>query len=181
MDVLVTGADRGLGYGITEMLLQQGNRVFAGKFMEDWTALTQLSERYKDTLMIVPLDVSDTGSVRDARKIIQQRTACLDLIISNAAINGKLQTEELMKTEYAHMMRTYDVNAVGAVRIVETFQDMMTASSIRRICFVSSEAGSITQAARVDNFSYCMSKAALNMYAKLIHNRLSREGFSIRL
>lgn len=180
MDVLVTGADRGLGYGITQILLEQGNRVFAGRYMEDWAELTELAERFRDTLIPVPLDVSDTQSVLKAREIIRQRTACLDLIISNAAINGKLPSEEPMKTDYAHMVRTYDVNAAGPARIVETFYGMM-AEGRKRICFVSSEAGSITQAAREDNFSYCMSKAALNMYAKLIHNRLSKEGFCIRL
>lgn len=181
MDILVTGADRGLGCGMSKRLLELGHRVFAGKYMWEWKELDELAAEYGGRLIQVPLDVSDTESVLKARKIIQQETTCLDIIISNAAINGKLPSEEPMKTDYEHMMRTYDINSVGAVRIVETFREMMKSSEVKHICFVSSEAGSIAQATREDNFSYCMSKAALNMYAKLIHNRLSKEGYHIRL
>ncbi len=181
MNILITGADRGLGYGMTEALLDSKNRVFAGRFMREWKELDELKKRYGNRIIILPLDVSDRESVLDAKKVIQQETTCLDIIVNNAAVNGKQSTEEPMKTDYDYMMRTYDINAVGAVRIVESFYDMMSQSNTKRICFVSSEAGSITQAARTDNFSYCMSKAALNMYAKLIHNRLSKEGYHIRL
>lgn len=181
MDVFVTGADRGLGYGMTRQLLELGHRVFAGKYMQEWEQLEKLAAQYGSRLIQVPLDVSSTESVIEARKIIQQETTCLDIIISNAAINGKLCSEEPMKTDYEHMMRTYDINSVGAVRIVETLYEMMRDSDVKHICLVSSEAGSIAQATREDNFSYCMSKAALNMYAKLIHNRLSKEGYHIRL
>ena len=73
------------------------------------------------------------------------------------------------------------MNALGAVRLVEILYEMMKGSEKKRLCFVSSEAGSITQAERIDNFSYCMSKAALNMYVKLIYNRLRPAGYSFRL
>lgn len=181
MDILITGADRGLGYGMTKQLLELGHRVFAGTYLLDWKQLDGLADEYGSRLIQVPLDVSDIGSVLKARKVIQQETTCLDIIISNAAVNGKLPSEGPMNTDYEHMMRTYGVNSVGAVRIVESFYEMMKESEVKHICLVSSEAGSITQAAREDNFSYCMSKAALNMYAKLIYNRLSKDGWSIRL
>lgn len=181
MNILISGADRGLGHGLAKLLLRQGHTVYAGRFLKDWNALEELKEEYADRLQLIALDVSDTDSVLRAKDEIKRTADCLDMIISNAGINGRLASEEPMKTDYEHMLHTYNVNAVGSVRLVENLTELMEGSRIKRICFVSSEAGSITQARRVDSFSYCMSKAALNMYAKLIYNRLHEKGYSIRL
>ncbi|WP_026506763.1 SDR family NAD(P)-dependent oxidoreductase [Butyrivibrio sp. MC2013] len=201
MNILVTGADRGLGYGMTRILLEMGHHVWAGRYMPEWTELDELKEKHGKKLEIIPLDVSDTESVKRAGDIILRdisyinagsddeteagigikESGCLDMIISNAGINGKLSGEVPMESDYDYMMRTYNINSLGAVRLVEIFYQMMKGSDVRRLCFVSSEAGSITQAWRNDNFSYCMSKAALNMYVKLIYNRLHPEGYSFRL
>ena len=130
---------------------------------------------------MVRLDVGSDESVLAAKTKIEEMTDSLDILISNAGINGKIPGEVTMKSNYDYMMHTYSINSIGAVRLVEAFYEMMRESDVRRLCFVSSEAGSITQAQRVDNFSYCMSKAALNMYVKLIYNRLKPEGYSFRL
>jgi NAD(P)-dependent dehydrogenase (short-subunit alcohol dehydrogenase family) len=103
------------------------------------------------------------------------------MIISNAAINGYIDSEQPMQTNYEHMMQTYNVNSIGSVRLVENLIELMEESEIKRLCFVSSEASSISQAWRDEMFSYCMSKAALNMYVKLIYNRLHKQGYSFRL
>lgn len=180
--VLISGADRGLGLGMARELLQAGDHVFAGRFMTEWQELDKLKEEYGEKLVILPLDVSDRESVREAVGLVGKETDCLDMLISNAGIfeknNGK---NNPMDTDYDYMLKQYNVNAVSAVRLTEGFYPYLQKSSIRKICFVSSEAGSITQAWRKESFGYCMSKAALNMYGKLLHNRLSPEGFEIKL
>ncbi|MFT4143550.1 MAG: SDR family NAD(P)-dependent oxidoreductase [Mobilitalea sp.] len=181
MNILVSGADRGLGYGVTKILLEQGHSVFAGRFLNEWKALDELQKIHGDRLHLVELDVSDTQSVIRAKKVIQQTTDCLDMIISNAAIHLHTDTEPPMQTNYENMMHTYNVNSIGSVRLVENLIELMEESKVKRLCFVSSEAGSITQAKREGMFSYCMSKAALNMYVKLIYNRLHPQGYSFRL
>ncbi len=52
---------------------------------------------------------------------------------------------------------------------------------MKRLCFVSSEAGSITVAHRKDGYAYCMSKASLNMAVKLMFNELRPQGYTFRL
>ena len=63
---LVTGADRGLGLGITKDLLGRGWRVFAGQYLPDWPQLSELRDRHAGSLSIVPLDVSSVASCREA-------------------------------------------------------------------------------------------------------------------
>lgn len=181
MNILISGADRGLGLGMTKRLLKEGHTVFAGRYLKAWTELQHLKEQYDEQLHLIDLDVSSEESVKKAKEEIKEMTNCLDLLISNAGINGKLDGEVIMESNYDYMMRTYSINSLGAVRLVEQFYTMMEGSDIKRMCFVSSEAGSISQAWRNDNFGYCMSKAALNMYVRLIYNRLKPMGYSIRL
>lgn len=181
MNILISGADRGLGYGITKKLLEDGHVVFAGQYFKEIEELKNLEKEYKNKLYIIPLDVSDTDGVIKAKEMILKYTDKLDMIISNAGIYEKPAALDDMHTDYDYMMNIYNVNAMGGVRITETFIDLLGNSELKRICFVSSEAGSITQARRTNCFSYCMSKAALNMYGKLLHNRLHPSGYSIRL
>lgn len=52
---------------------------------------------------------------------------------------------------------------------------------MKRLCFVSSETGSITRCERQAWYGYCMSKAALNMAVKITFNRLWPEGYTFRV
>ncbi len=178
MNILVTGADRGLGQGIVKLLLSQGHQVIAGEFCREWSQLGELKEAYPDSLTIVPMDVSSDESVSNARKLVGEQYSVLDVLISNAGIH---KDSPDMKTDYEMMQTIYNVNSVGPVRVVEAFYDMMKDSDKKEICLVSSEAGSISRSERTGSFGYCMSKAALNMYGKNLHNRLKPEGYDIRL
>lgn len=178
MNILVTGADRGLGQGMVKLLLSQGHQVIAGEFCHEWSQLGELQEAYSDTLTIIPLDVSSDESVANARRLVQEKFSLLDVIISNAGIH---KASPDMNTDYAMMQNIYNVNAVGSVRVVEAFYDMMKDSDRKEICLVSSEAGSISRSWRKGEYGYCMSKAALNMYGKNLHNRLKPECYDIRL
>ena len=44
--VVVTGADRGLGYELVRQYLERGDRVFAGKYRTNWHLLEGLKERW---------------------------------------------------------------------------------------------------------------------------------------
>ena len=55
------------------------------------------------------------------------------------------------------------------------------AEGMKRLCFVSSEAGAVSVAHREDLSSYCMSKTALNMALRLMFNQLQPMGYSFRL
>jgi NAD(P)-dependent dehydrogenase (short-subunit alcohol dehydrogenase family) len=106
----------------------------------------------------------------------------LDLLISNAGVNSPTSPRSIReRPDYAEMQRLYDVNALGALRVVEAFLPLIDRSALRRLCFVSSEAGSIGAAERTSWYGYCMSKAALNMATRLLFNQLRPEGYTFRV
>jgi NAD(P)-dependent dehydrogenase (short-subunit alcohol dehydrogenase family) len=178
--VLVTGADRGLGQAVTAGLLQLGWRVLAGQYMPEWPELGALLAQYPDTLHILPLDVSDTASVRAAAQQAAGLVDHIDMLISNAGIRGE-QGDIRTGLDYAQARKAFDVNALGGIRVAEAFLPLTDKGAMKRLCFVSSEAGCIALCQRQDNTGYCMSKAALNMAVRIMHNHLFPEGYTFRL
>jgi NAD(P)-dependent dehydrogenase (short-subunit alcohol dehydrogenase family) len=178
---LITGADRGLGSGLTHALLESGWNVIAGQNL-DWPELGELLELFPGKLTIVPLDVSSDASVLNAANEVKLYTSRIDLLICNAAINRSAHINSIRETQnYDDIQAEININAIGALRVVKAFLPLLEEGSLKRLCFVSSEAGSIADSRRTGWFGYCMSKAALNIAVKNLWNELSPQGFSFRL
>lgn len=170
--VFITGADRGVGSALCKTFLDHGFRVFGGQFMPQWHELDELKKTYGDALEIIPLNVADPESVRRAAKMTGEFTDHIDVLINCAGIVGEDDPE--------HIRGTYQVNAIGPLCMVENFLPLMQTGR-KRLCFVSSEAGSVTLAHRDSLFGYCTSKTALNMSIRLMFNELQPKGYTFRI
>jgi NAD(P)-dependent dehydrogenase (short-subunit alcohol dehydrogenase family) len=179
---LVTGADRGLGLALTTNLLEKGWRVFAGQYMPKWPDLNALSMAYPDHLTSVPLDVAELDSVRAAAESVAQSVDHLDLVVNNAGVISRTITRPIQEAQdYDEMHRMYNVNAVGPLRVIDAFLPLIAAGAMKRLCFVSSESGSINRCERDAWYGYCMSKTALNMAVSMLFNRLRSEDYTFRV
>ncbi len=170
--VFITGADRGVGLALCQCFLQGGWKVYAGQFMTRWKELEKLKKEYPDRLSLIPLDVSKEESVKEAAKLVQQDTSCLDMLINCAGI--------AIGNEPDSIKSMYRVNVLGPMCMVENFLPLMQ-DGLRRLCFVSSEAGSVSLAHRDSISAYGMSKTSLNMAVRLMFNQLREEGYTFRL
>lgn len=178
--VIVTGADRGLGLGFCKHFLQLGWTVHAGQFMPDWPELKELQKRHPETLHLVQLDVSSDASVKAAIETIQSTTDRIDMLVNNAGINARGEGSIRGEIHLEKSLASFNVNAVGAIRMARAVLPLMQ-TGMKRLCFVSSEAGSIGMCNR-DAFSgYCMSKTALNMAVRLLYNDIRKDGYEFRL
>lgn len=65
MNILITGAGRGLGYELAAEALKRGHGVIAGVRRPDQeqTALSQLAATYGEKLTVVALDVTDEEGI----------------------------------------------------------------------------------------------------------------------
>lgn len=180
--VLITGADRGLGLALCAGLLTQGWDVFAGQYLPAWPELDTLKKEHPENLHVIPLDVSSRESVKAAAEKMKAHTQHLEVLISNAGVISETAVSPIREAQdYDEMHRLYDVNALGALRVVEAFLPLMDRGNLKRLCFISSEAGSIGRAERTSWFGYCMSKAALNMGIKILFNDLHPAGYTFRV
>lgn len=178
--VLVTGADGGLGLSLVKRFLQGGYAVFAGVYRSA-VALNGLAGEYGDALALIPLDVADMDSVRAAARQVTDRPGALDIIINNAGIhlkNSQQPLEQLDLTDQ-QLQQTMEVNAFGPLRVVQQFLPLLEKGEGKLILNISSEAGSISDCRRENQFAYCMSKAALNMQSKILQNYLKPRGLTV--
>ena len=174
--VFVTGANKGLGLGLVQLMLKRDYTVFAGTRSVPASALEQLKLGYPENLEIVEIDVADDQSVASAKQFISSKTNKIDWLFNNAAVLGDIQETLFDPLNFAGMMDVYNTNTLGPLRVSNAFVSLVLNSVSKLIVNISSEAGSINECHRVNQFAYTMSKAALNMQSKLVHNQLAEDG-----
>lgn len=174
--VFITGANRGLGFALAKELLSRGFFVFAGVRAGDSPELEELKTDYPDKVEIVRIDVTDYGMIGQAKAAVEGRTAKLDWLINNAANLGNVEATAADPLDIEDMMNTYNTNTLGPLRVANAFLSLLLKGESKLIVNISSEAGSIADCQRTNNFGYCMSKAALNMQSVLVHNQLRELG-----
>jgi len=138
--------------------------------MEDYSLLENL-QCENSNLHILRIDMSSAESISTAAKNCGE----LDMLISNAALMEKANDSEAA-------WRSFNVNALGPVRLTEAFLPLMQ-NGLKRLCYVSSEVSCINlmKNRHPDSFPYPMSKAAMNMAIRLMHNELYQKGYTFRL
>ena len=181
--VIITGADRGLGLSLCREYLKRGWMVFAGKYMEDYNLLEETGQK-NPNLRIIRLDMGCPENIAAARDYVLKTAGSLDMLISNAALMGHVQCD-LYKSpmDLEAAWTSFKVNALGPMRLVENFLPLLDRGNMKRLCFVSSEVSCIVlMKHRGDSaYPYPMSKAALNMGVRLLHNQLYAQGYTFRL
>jgi len=178
--VLVTGANHGLGLSLIKVFLAQGFTVIAGVYQAHDDSEIRSIEA-DENLHLVSMDVSDTQCVKEAADFISGSIDSLDIIINNVGILCRDSFSDEDKTilgspDVDSMLETFNVNALGAIRVANAFSRLLLKSSDKLLINISSEAGSVSDCARTHMFGYCMSKTAMNMAGALIHNELAKHG-----
>jgi NAD(P)-dependent dehydrogenase (short-subunit alcohol dehydrogenase family) len=179
--VLITGADKGLGFSLVRTFLDEGFRVCAGR-LGSGEQLQQLSQRFGDQLCIVTQDVADLKSVVQSLQQAAKWTDRLDILINNAGIYLRPQTERVlsdMDLSDGSLQKMMEVNAFGPMRVTQQFLPLLRHGKRKRIVNISSEAGSLAGSWRIDGHGYCMSKSALNMHCTILQRWLKPEGFKV--
>ncbi len=177
-DILITGANRGLGLALTDKLLAGGHRIHAINRQESH-ALLQLQKKFPGSLQLYPGDVSDESSIRQALEAIAGKTDSLDIVLNNAAVNLERSGPLLEQVDFSIYLPTYQVNAIGPLMVVKYALPLLRMGNKKLIVNFSSEAGSIGACWRTREYSYCMSKAALNMASRILQNALKEEGIKV--
>ncbi|MEV1084386.1 SDR family NAD(P)-dependent oxidoreductase [Streptomyces sp. NPDC050211] len=129
---LITGANKGIGFETAKQLLELGHDVYIGArdVERGEKAAAALGTRF------VQLDVTDDASVNSALATIGSAEGRLDVLVHNAGILGHGVTDG------PTVLRVFDTNAVGIVRVTEAALPLLRKSSNPTVVTVSSSAGS---------------------------------------
>jgi NAD(P)-dependent dehydrogenase (short-subunit alcohol dehydrogenase family) len=179
MNILITGANRGLGYELTAEACARGHRVFAGIRSPESSKehIIALQQQYPDQITVVPLDTSEGHSVMYAASQVSLRETHIDAIINSAAILlGRGQTLEELSIE--DMESSFQTNLYGPMLVIKHFLPLLNKGSHQSIINISSEAGSFSNAYGGD-YAYALTKSALNMFSAQLHKKYTPEGYQV--
>ena len=174
--VLITGANKSIGFETARQLLQNRYYVYLGSrnLKKGGEAVEKLKAEGFNNVEAVQIDVSNDGSVKAARAEIGKKTDVLDVLINNAGINGGLP-QTALSASIDQFKNVFDTNLYGVVRVTQAFIDLLKKSPEPRIVNVSSSQGSLTLATDTTNKYYTHkgavyqpSKSALNMYTIIL-------------
>ena len=177
---LITGTDMGLGFALTEAVLNQNDMVFSCTYEQAAEKMSALKEKYPENLIVIEhVDIGNDASVARAVEQVTTYTEKIDVIINNGAINPDNFKSKLEEMDFNIAQAVLNVNALGALRISKAFIDHLRKGYLRTLVNISSEAGSITQSYRITGYDYCMSKTALNMASSMLQTYLKPDGIKV--
>ena len=124
--VFVTGANKGIGYGIAKHLGLSGWQVIIGARDEQRAekAINELKSAGVDVLGWVSIELRNIDSIEQAAKEISEKYAGLALLVNNAGIPGDMSVDSL-HTELSDIKETLDVNFVGTFALTKALMPLL--------------------------------------------------------
>ena len=145
--VLITGANKGIGFEVARQLARRDFHVYLGARNEKagQTAAEKLGEEGEVTF--IRIDVEKTESIARAVKVFSQQTDRLDTLINNAGILLD-EDKEILKVSTDTFETTMRTNILGPLLVAQAFAPLLKKSSAPRIVNVSSGGGQLSGGAR---------------------------------
>ena len=124
---LVTGANKGIGFGIAKHLGKSGWQVIIGARdgQRAEKAINELKSTGVDVLGWVNIELRDLANIEQAAKEINERYPRLSLLVNNAGIPGDMSVDSL-HTELSDIKETLDVNFIGTFALTKALMPLLT-------------------------------------------------------
>ncbi|RKF17946.1 SDR family oxidoreductase [Alginatibacterium sediminis] len=175
-NILVTGANRGIGLGLVQRYLKQGHAVIATcRNIDTSPELSKLSLQYSK-LRIQLLDVNDESSIIDLGHCLTTLQMTLDMLINNAGISIMEPFEQWSIDAFEQSMRT---NCIGPALLVQNL--IKQCNTHAKIINFTSGVASMSHASNSLQHSldaYAVSKTALNMLTIRLASYLAERDIS---
>lgn len=171
---LVTGANKGLGLAWVKHLAQHGYNVILTS-RKHANALDAANALKEEGLTVYPyeLDTTDEKSIERCVEEVKAKFDTIDLLINNAGINSGTRAagnqELLMKNlslehlDASEVLNMLHVNTVAPILVTRAFLPLLEKSEHPKVIHIGSWLGSVALKKSGGNYSYAVSKSALNM------------------
>ena len=185
--VLITGANKGIGFETAKQLAQLNCFVYLGSRNKEHglEAILKLRELGISNVECLLLDVTDNKSVRQARQELEGKIGALDILINNAGIGGVLP-QDFSVLDMENLRNIFETNFFGVIQTTQQLLPLLRKSERASIINVSSEVGSLSalsipagNPSRDKFHAYGSSKTALNAFTVMLANELRGSGISV--
>jgi len=169
----ITGTSKGFGRIWAQAALGRGDKVIATA--RDLNDLTDLTDKYGDSVLTLALDVTDKAACFAAVKAGYEKFGRLDVVVNNAGYGQFGAVEELSEKELRAQLET---NLFGVLWVTQAALPMMRAQKSGRIIQISSIAGT-TAFALIG--AYHASKWALEGLSQALSAEVKAMGIHVTL
>ncbi len=173
--VLVTGANRGIGLELVRQYAASGWRVIACcRNSLSATTLHGLTLSSGGRVTVHELDVADFSQIERLAMGLQDQA--IDLLINNAGYYPQGACGDI---NYVDWEQAFRVNTMAPMRMVECLVEQVARSNLRKIATLTSKMGSMADNSSGGSYPYRTSKAATNMVMKSLAIDLQSRGISV--
>ena len=122
----ITGANKGIGFGIAKHLGLSGWRIIIGARNQERAekAIRELTALDIDVPGWVCMELADLASVENAARELNDKHPELALLVNNAGIPGDMGVDSL-HTELSDIRETLDVNFVGTFSLTKLLMPLL--------------------------------------------------------
>ena len=171
MNVIVTGASRGIGFEVVQQFLNAGHTVFC--LTRNLAPLHTLNHA---NLKLHSTDLSSQISMNDAVAFIKQHTNAVDCIIHNA---GSLVNKPFETISYEELEKVYKVNVFAPYYLTQQLLSLMGKKEKAHIVNISSMGGFQGSAKFPGLSAYSSSKAAVAGLTECLAEELKEKNISV--
>lgn len=172
--VVVTGANRGIGFEAAKELAASGHTVILTA--RDETKGKAAADILPGDIIVHQLDVTDERSIRRFADFVKSESIDIDVLINNAGTSFDHRNEQTagnpLYTPAEMLRKTLEVNLIGAYALTRELFPYITRDERADIINISSGMGALTDMG-TGSPAYRISKAALNALTVFLHAELS--------
>jgi NAD(P)-dependent dehydrogenase (short-subunit alcohol dehydrogenase family) len=165
--VVVTGANRGIGFEISRQLASRGAQVVltARKPGAGKAAVKKLAAQNL-TVLFQPLNVTSRKSIATLRDFLKRTFGRINVLINNAGIISDGDAPGL-EVDMETIRVTLETNALGPLHLSQALLPLLQRSKDARIVNISSGMGAFSEM-EGDYAAYRISKTALNAVTAIL-------------
>jgi len=175
---LVTGANKGIGFGIAKHLGLSGWKVIIGARNRERVekAIGELASAGVDVIGWTNIELTDPDSLEQAVREVSERFSGLSLLVNNAGIPGDMSVDS-QHTEIADIRKTLEVNFVGTFALTKALLPLLEQNGGRIV--------NITVPSEISPYwhplAYVASKAAQNAMMGVMATEFEQNGTPVEI
>ena len=171
MNIVITGASRGIGFETAQLFAKQNHQVFC--LTRHTTSLEDLKHQH---IHVIATDLSSTDSIHQAVSQILAKVSHIDIVIHNA---GSLINKPFESISYQELEMVYKINVFAPYFLTQQLLPVLGQASKSHIVTISSMGGFQGAAKFPGLTAYSSSKSALVGLTEILAEELKEKNISV--
>lgn len=166
---MITGVSRGIGKALAQKFLEEGYFVIG-------TSTSGTVDFSHEHLTVFQLELTSEESIKICVEHIHSLEQRIDILFNNAGITT-YDEDNALRIDPSILRKAFEINLFGPIQLTQSLLTVIQDGS--HIINLTSRYGSLNYIWGPDAPSYRMSKAALNMYTRVMALALKDRGITV--